>query len=56
MQRDAYKKLLAWKAGTSRKPLILNGARQVGKTYLVKQFGQEAYSGYLNLNFEEEPA
>ena len=56
MQRDAYEKLLTWKQGTSRKPLILNGARQVGKTYLLKQFGKQEYSTYLYLNFEETPA
>jgi predicted AAA+ superfamily ATPase len=56
MQRDAYTKLLDWKAGNTRKPLILNGARQVGKTFLIKQFGQQAYTSYLYLNFEEDPA
>ena len=38
MQRDIYKQLLDWKEKESRKPLILNGARQVGKTYILRKF------------------
>lgn len=37
------KKLLDWKKSKQRKPLILKGARQVGKTYILKQFGKENY-------------
>lgn len=40
MKRDIYNQLLNWKNKSQRKPLILNGARQVGKTYILKQFGQ----------------
>jgi len=43
MRRDAYQKLLKWKASKHRKPLILNGARQVGKTWLLKEFGRCEY-------------
>ena len=39
------KKLIDWKQSRYRKPLILKGARQVGKTYILKQFGEENYEG-----------
>lgn len=47
MKRDAYQKLLKWKASVRRKPLILNGARQVGKTWLLKEFGRCEYETLL---------
>ena len=43
MQRDIYKQLLRWKNKKTRKPLILNGARQVGKTYILREFGEKEY-------------
>lgn len=43
MQRDVYSKLIDWKQKASRKPLILNGARQVGKTYILQEFGHNEY-------------
>ncbi len=55
MKRAVYKKLLIWKNGTKRKPLLLQGARQVGKTYLVNEFGHKEYSNYVYLNFEQNP-
>lgn len=55
MERTLYKELLAWKASANRRPLILRGARQVGKTYLIKKFAKEAYDSYVYLNFEEDP-
>lgn len=55
MKRDAYVNLLAWKNNPNRKPLILNGARQVGKTHLLKKFGKNEYASFIYLNFEEEP-
>lgn len=51
MKRDAYKKLLVWKNDKYRKPLILQGARQVGKTYLLREFTKE-YNSSLYINFE----
>ena len=39
------KKLVEWKESKTRKPLILKGARQVGKTYILKEFGQKYYDG-----------
>lgn len=54
MKRDVYQQLLSWKNKDYRKPLVLSGARQVGKTYLLKTFGQE-FAQCLYLNFEERP-
>lgn len=44
MKRYAYQKLIEWKNSKRRKPLILNGARQVGKTWLLKEFGRQEYN------------
>jgi len=55
MKRDLYNQLLKWKNKPNRKPLLLQGARQVGKTYLVNQFGKNEYSQFVSLNFEQEP-
>ncbi len=55
MQRDLYQKLLAWKTSPRRKPLVLQGARQVGKTYLLKKFGKNEYEDFAYFNFEEDP-
>lgn len=46
--------LINWKADPERKPLILRGARQVGKTWLMKEFGQSCYENYVYFNFDEE--
>ena len=43
MYRIAMEQLLKWKSNTRRKPLIIEGARQVGKTWLMKEFGKQAY-------------
>ena len=47
--------LLEWKKSSARKPLILQGARQVGKTSLVKFFGEMYFHDFAYFNFEEEP-
>ncbi|NGX61703.1 MAG: hypothetical protein K940chlam9_01192 [Chlamydiae bacterium] len=52
MERDIYTHLQAWKTSRRRKPLILNGARQVGKTYSLKHFGKTCYDQLVYLNFE----
>lgn len=54
MKRDFYAKLLEWKQSENRKPLILKGARQVGKTYILKEFGKNEYSNTAYFNFEED--
>lgn len=55
MKRLIFKKLLEWKHSSKRKPLILMGARQVGKTTLLKNFGKTEYSNTVYVNFEENP-
>jgi predicted AAA+ superfamily ATPase len=54
MKRDIYTQLDAWKQSARRKPLVLNGARQVGKTYALKHFGQTSYEKVAYLNFEKD--
>lgn len=54
MYRSAFEKLIAWKNDPSRKPLIIKGARQVGKTWLMEEFGKKQYSSYVYYNFDEE--
>ena len=53
MKRFCYEKLEQWKSSSARKPLILMGARQVGKTFLLKFFGEQAFKTMLYANFEE---
>lgn len=48
-------KLVAWKKQVKRKPLILMGARQVGKTFVLKKFGEQEYENVVYLNFEDMP-
>ena len=52
MKRAAYKQLLDWKQQSNRKPLIIQGARQVGKTYLMKSFGAAEFQDVAYFNFE----
>jgi predicted AAA+ superfamily ATPase len=55
MKRDIYTSLLDWKGSERRKPLLLQGARQTGKTFILKQFGSNEYDDFVYLNFEEDP-
>ncbi len=55
MYRFALEKLVAWKNSTQRKPLILKGVRQVGKTWLLKEFGRCYYKNTTYFNFDENP-
>jgi len=55
MKRDIYKKMLEWKQSRRRKPLILRGARQVGKTYILKEFAKNEYDNHVYLDFEDDP-
>lgn len=55
MYRFAIEKLLKWKVSKNRKPLIIEGARQVGKTWLMKEFGRAAYADTLYINFDSNP-
>jgi hypothetical protein len=52
MKREIINDLIKWKESKNRKPLIIHGARQVGKTYIVKQFGKENYDNMIYVNFE----
>ena len=54
MKRNAIFNLLKWKNSFDRKPLILKGARQVGKTWLMIEFGKTYYDDYVYYNFDEE--
>lgn len=53
MRRDAMQQLYDWKEKTTRKPLIVRGARQVGKTWLMKEFASSAYRQFAYINFED---
>ena len=53
MKRDIMQELLAWKEQPNRKPLVLKGVRQCGKTYILKEFGREYYKDVAYFNFEE---
>lgn len=57
LKRDAYSKLLEWKKSHTNKVLLVEGARQVGKTYLVKKFANKIYTIPIYLfprfNFED---
>ena len=52
MERKIEAELIAWKKSTGRMPLVLHGARQVGKTFVVKKFANEHYANFVYLNFE----
>lgn len=54
MYRNIIKDLIKWKDDKNRKPLILRGARQVGKTYIIKEFGRENYDGVAYFNFDHD--
>ncbi len=51
LKRKAYSDLLRWKNSPNHKCLMVKGARQVGKTYLIRQFGKAEYSSYVEINF-----
>ena len=55
MQRNIYRDLLAWKNSPFRKPLVLKGARQVGKTYIITEFGKKEYDNLVILNCDKDP-
>ena len=55
MKRDLYEILCQWKGDSSRRPLLVRGARQVGKTYLVNELGLQEFDSLITLNFEKNP-
>lgn len=54
MKRNAIEALIQWKNDEERKPMVLKGARQVGKTWLMKEFGKNYYDSFVYFNFDEE--
>lgn len=54
MKRNAIENLKKWRDDPERKPMVLRGARQVGKTWLMKEFGRTCYENYVYFNFDEE--
>ena len=54
LKRNAIQDLINWKSSEERKPMILKGARQVGKTWLMKEFGRNYYESYVYFNFDAE--
>ncbi len=54
MKRDIYAELVTWKSSPRRKPLLLQGARQTGKTFILKEFGHTEYESVVYCNFEED--
>lgn len=55
MRRQLYQELKVWKDQATRLPLIVRGARQVGKSYLIEQFGRQEFSQLHVINFEKQP-
>lgn len=54
LKRNAISELIRWKDNLERKPMVLKGARQVGKTWLMKEFGKKYYNNFVYFNFDEE--
>ncbi len=55
MERLLMKELTAWKNKKKRKPILLKGARQVGKTWLMREFGRSCFSNVVYINFDRKP-
>lgn len=54
MKREVYSKLLEWQSHRGHKPLVLDGARQVGKTYILKEFGGKEYKNFSYVNLDKD--
>ena len=55
IEREAIKNLIAWKNSNYRKPLVVQGARQVGKSWTIRHFAKMSFENYVEINFEREP-
>ena len=55
LERKIYKSLLEWKNNPDKMCLVVKGARQVGKTYIIEKFARENYKNYIYMNFDENP-
>lgn len=56
MERKIYSKLLEWKSTRMQKPLMIIGARQIGKTYIIRKFCKNEFKNYVEINLQEEPS
>ncbi|MCL2712727.1 MAG: AAA family ATPase [Methanomassiliicoccaceae archaeon] len=56
LKRKILDRLLEWKNGKNRLALLIKGARQVGKTFIVREFGKENYKNFIEINFEKQPS
>ena len=56
MYREAIEILRKWRVEKNRQPLIIRGARQVGKTWLVEEFGKKDFKDLVKINFEKTPS
>ena len=54
MEREAIGQLYEWKARPNRKPLIIRGARQVGKTFIIREVGKKLYKNFVEINMIED--
>ena len=55
LRRQFYDRLLDWKRAKGKECLLVKGARQVGKTYIIRKFGRENYEKFIEINFSKEP-
>lgn len=56
MRRKIYKTFLSWKNSTHKDCLVIRGARQIGKTYIIREFGKNEYESFIEINFLENPS
>ena len=55
LERKITKQLIEWKNSNNKMSLVVKGARQVGKTYIIKKFCEENYENFIHINFDESP-
>ena len=55
LKRKIYKKLLEWKNDNNHKPLLVKGARQIGKTFIISEFGKNEYENFIHIDFIKNP-
>ena len=55
LKRKIYQSLIEWKKQTEKMCLVVKGARQVGKTFIIDKFARENYENYVYINFDENP-
>ena len=55
LERKVYQELLQWKNKKEKMCLVVKGARQVGKTFIIDKFAKENYENYIYMNFDENP-